>query len=111
MNTANLQLEGVYAALAALMSALRSKNLLSEAEIDGALAAAESGLVKDGARPPDISAANLDAIRFPLRLLRLANSRAARGEDCSFTVLAAEVGRTKPDHARPGERTPASTAP
>ena len=102
MNTANLQLEGVYAALAALMSALRSKNLLSETEIDGALATAERGLVKDGSRPPEISAANLDAIRFPLRLLRRANARAARGEDCSFTALAAEVGRTKPDHNRPG---------
>ncbi len=100
MNTANLQLEGVYAAIAALMSALRAKNLLSEVEIDKALAEAEQCLAKDAARPAEISAANLDAIRFPLRLLRVANARAARGEDCSFTGLAAEVGRTKPGQPR-----------
>ena len=100
MNTANLQLEGVYAAIAALMTALRAKNLLSESEIDSALADAERCLVDDQARPVELSAANLDAIHFPLRLLRLANARSARGEDCSFTGLAAEVGRRKPDGDR-----------
>ena len=104
MNTANLQLEGVYAALAALMNALKAKGLLSEGEIDGALAEAEECLAKDGARPAELSAANLDAIRFPLRLLRLANARAASGGDCSFTGLAAEVGRSKPDGERNGRR-------
>ncbi|MDB5558351.1 MAG: hypothetical protein JWQ36_1285 [Enterovirga sp.] len=107
MNTANLQLEGVYAAIAALMTALRAKNLLSEGEIDAALAGAEQSLVKDGARPAELSAANLDAIQFPLRLLRLANARAARGEDCSFAGLAAEVGRSKPDHDRKAAATSA----
>ncbi|NNM71492.1 hypothetical protein [Enterovirga aerilata] len=100
MNTANLQLEGVYAAIAALMAALRDKNLLSEGEIDAALAHAERCLAEDGARPSELSASNVEAIRFPLRLLRLANSRSARGEDCTFTRLAAEVGRRKPDTER-----------
>ena len=100
MNTANLQLEGVYAAIAALMDALRAKNLLSEVEIDEALTKAEHCLAKDPARPAELSAANLDAICFPLRLLRVANARGARGEDCSFTCLAAEVGRTKPGQPR-----------
>ena len=97
MNTANLQLEGVYAAIAALMTALRTKSLLSEAEIDAALAAAEQSVAEDRARPAELSASNVDAIRFPLRLLRLANSRSAAGQDCSFARLAAEVGRTKPE--------------
>ena len=97
MNTANLQLEGLYAALAALMTALRDKNLLSEAEIDGALAQAERSLAADPARPAEISASNIDAIRFPVRLLRVANARSAKGEDCSFTKLAAAVGRSKQD--------------
>jgi hypothetical protein len=34
MNTANLQLEGAYAVLAALLHALRDKEVLSDAEID-----------------------------------------------------------------------------
>lgn len=99
MNTANLQLEGVYAAMAALMGALRAKNLLSEAEIDQALAEAERHLASAGERPREISGANVDAICFPTRLLRLANARSARGEPWSFAGLAAEVGRTKPNHA------------
>jgi hypothetical protein len=98
MNTANLQLEGVYAAIAALMTALRTKNLLTEAEIEEALAGAEKQISPDPRRPSELSPANLDAICFPLRLLRLANSRSARGEELSFIQLAAEVGRTKPGH-------------
>jgi hypothetical protein len=98
MNTANLQLEGVYAALTALIGALKEKNLLSEAEIEQALAGAERGVAADPGRPGELSGANVDAICFPLRLLRLANQRAAGSEPVSFTRLAAQVGRTKPDH-------------
>jgi hypothetical protein len=98
MNTANLQLEGVYAALVALTRALRAKNLLTEAEIDTALAEAESSIASDGSRPTELHPAHVDAICFPLRFLRLANARADTGEPVSFMKLAAEVGRTKPDH-------------
>ena len=98
MNTANLQLEGVYAALTALVTALRDKNLLSEAEIDAALATAEQGLASDPGRPSELSGANVDAICFPVRLLRLANKRTGTGLSVSFMQLAAEIGRTKPDH-------------
>jgi hypothetical protein len=41
MNPVNLKLEGLYAATAALMHALRDKRALSSAEIESALAAAE----------------------------------------------------------------------
>ena len=95
MNTANLQLEGVYAALTALMTALRDKGLLSQAEIDQALAKAESGLASDARRPAEVSAANVEAICFPLRYLRMANQAAAEEPAPSFSVLAARVGQSK----------------
>ena len=50
MNPANLQLEGLYAAVAALMHALRDKGVLSTLEIETALAAAEQKIETDPAR-------------------------------------------------------------
>ncbi|GGE11840.1 hypothetical protein GCM10011390_33700 [Aureimonas endophytica] len=96
MNTANLQLEGLYVAVAALMSALRQKEMLSEAEIDAALAAAETALATDRSRPAELSPANLEAIAFPLRYLRQANRAAAAGETPSFSELTARVARQRP---------------
>ena len=93
MNTANLQLEGLYLAVAAMMNAIRDKGLLSEAEIEGALARAEEVATADPLRPPHLSAAHIDAICFPLRLLRLANSAGERGQQPSFTELATQVGQ------------------
>jgi hypothetical protein len=98
MNTANLQLEGVYVALAALTEALRSKGLLSQEEIHQALTDAQNRIAADPTRPNELSPAHVDAICFPLRFLTLANSHAAAGRQFSFMKLAAEVGRTKPDH-------------
>jgi hypothetical protein len=96
MNTANLQLEGLYAAVAGLMNALRDKNVLSQAEIDHALEGVEEAIVADPGRPTQLSAAHVDAICFPARFLRLANQASARGEALSFAQLTAEVGRSKP---------------
>ena len=95
MNTANLQLEGVYAALTALMTALRDKGLLNVDEIDQALAKAETCLVADVRRPAEVSAANVEAICFPLRYLRMANRAAAEEPAPAFSVLAARVGQSK----------------
>ena len=50
MNPANLQLEGLYAAVAALMHALRDKGALSALEIDIALGAAEQKIATDPAQ-------------------------------------------------------------
>ena len=97
MNPANLQLEGVYAAVAALMHALREKSLLSMQEIETALAAAEDKIASDPARRPGLSGANRDAICFPLRFLRLTNQTSAEGKRLSFSELATLVGQTKPD--------------
>src|SRR3546814_15332549 len=98
MNTANLQLEGVYAAMAALVSLLREKGLLNADEIETALRAAEEAVEADPRRPTELSAEHVDAIRFPLRILRLANRPAQGGPELSFDELATRVGRPHPDH-------------
>jgi hypothetical protein len=97
MNTANLQLEGLYLAVTAIMNALRDKGLMGADEIDRALAAAEQMAAADPLRPPQVSASNVDAICFPLRYLRLANRTASAGRQLSFSELATMVGETKPD--------------
>lgn len=98
MNTANLQLEGVYAVLAALLGALRDKQLLRDEEIDGLLASVEKSLATDARRPAELRGANVEAICFPARLLRLALQASSHGEQLSFSQLASRVGQTKPDH-------------
>jgi hypothetical protein len=97
MNTANLQLEGLYAVLAALMRSLQAKDILSAEEMELALDEAEQSIAADTYRKGALSAANLDAVRFPIRLLRIA-SRTPPGQPMSFTELATAVGETKPDH-------------
>ena len=96
MNTAELQLEGLYAAVAGLVNALGDKDVLSQAEVDHALKDVETARVADPGRPTQLSPAHVDAIWFPARCLRLANEASARGEALSFSQLAGEVGRSKP---------------
>lgn len=100
MNTANLQIEGVLAAMTALISALQRKGLLSEAEIEAVLAEAEEGVVSDPDRPPQVRPAHVDAACFPLRYLRRANKLLAGNESASFTSIASQVGREKIGHER-----------
>ncbi len=95
MNTANLQLEGVYAILAALLVAVRDKGILSAEEIDHLLASVETNLVTDQRRPVEMRDANVDAICFPARFLRHALKTSAEGRVFSFAELASEVGQTK----------------
>lgn len=97
MNTANLQLAGVYAAMTALLTALRAKGLLTAGEIDRALAEAEAVLAADPKRPTEVSHANVEAMLFPLRYLREANAAGADGRTVAFTQLATKVGQTKTD--------------
>jgi hypothetical protein len=97
MNTANLQLEGVYAVLAALLGALRDKGLLQPGEIDALLADVEQSLARDPLRPVDLRSSNVDAICFPARFLRLALRDSSTGEPFSFPQLAGRVGQMKPD--------------
>lgn len=99
MNTANLQLEGVYAVLAALVGALRDKGVFAEAELDALLAGVEQRLASDPQRQ-ELRDANIDAICFPARVLRLALGASAAGEELSFTDLAVRVGRGKSERER-----------
>ena len=96
MNTANLQLEGLYVAMSAIMNAVRQKGILTEEEIDRSLEEAEAALAGDANRPQELSAAYVDAILFPVRYLRLANRTWADGEFPLFAELGARVGREKP---------------
>lgn len=96
MNTANLQLEGLLLAVAAVMDAIRTKGLLDTHELDAALAAAEKAAAADPRRPSGVSAANVDAVLFPIRFLRLAAGD-PEGARRSFSSVASLVGTTKPD--------------
>ena len=98
MNTANLQLEGLYAAVSTLMTTLRNKGVLSAQEIENALAETERRLSADPDRPTELSAAHVDAICFPVRYLRLANRLEAEGTTPSFTELARRIGQDKREH-------------
>lgn len=95
MNTANLQLEGLYVALSALMTALRQHGALNEQDIESALADAEDAVLTDQSRAADLSPSHLEAIAFPLRFLRLANKEGAAGSYPGFAELTARVGREK----------------
>jgi len=97
MNTANLQLEGVYAVLAALLVAVREKGVMNNDELDGLLAGVEASLACDVRRPTELRDSNVDAICFPARFLRQALRANAAGRAFSFAQLASEVGQSKTD--------------
>ncbi|CDP54288.1 hypothetical protein [Paradevosia shaoguanensis] len=88
MNTANLQLEGLYVAMAALVEAIRQKGLLDAEEIEAALLRAEEIAPRRSEPMPE---ANIAAIKFPARLLRVANRAAANGEHLSFEDMTRRV--------------------
>jgi hypothetical protein len=96
MNAANLQLEGLYLAVAAINNALVDKGLLTKAEIDGALRRAEQAALGEDRSVEDLSPAQRDAMAFPARFLIAAN--AAPTENLSFYALAKKVGETKGPH-------------
>lgn len=91
MNTANLQLEGLYMALSAILDALRSKGLLSGTDIELALLEAEKAASSTPQR--QLSPANLEAICFPFRYLRAANRAGA--EHLSFAEVAVQVAQQR----------------
>jgi hypothetical protein len=98
MNTANLQLEGICAIMAGLLGIMRNKGLLSSEEIDQFLDGIEKNLASDPNRPAELRGANIDAICFPVRFLRLAVKASSEGGQPSFMELAGQVGLTKPSH-------------
>jgi hypothetical protein len=98
MNTANLQLEGLYLAVAAINDLLVRKGVLTREEIDLALRTAEATVTGDDRLIDEFRPANRDAVAFPLRLLQLANHSAGSKGTVSFSELARMVGETKPQY-------------
>lgn len=94
MNSANLQLEGLCLAVAAINQALSAKGLLSQNEIDQALRRAEIAASSDERFVEQLSPASRDAVCFPIRLLQIANNSGAQNP-WSFSHLAKLVGETK----------------
>lgn len=95
MNTANLQLEGLYLAIASVNALLVSKGILSVEEIDNALRRAEANATSDEHIVEVMSPANRDAVCFPIRFLQLANNSSSECEIPSFSEIARMVGTTK----------------
>lgn len=95
MNTANLQLEGLLLAVSSVLETMRRKGLLTETEIIDALAEAETSTKSHVVGMPDLSAANLDAIQFPIRFLRAATNLTVPG--ASFMELTTMVAEAKPE--------------
>lgn len=95
MNVANLQLQGLYLAIAAVNNALVAKGLLTREEIGSALKLAEQTALGDERIFEDMTPASRDAVAFPARLLALANNSASETEIPGFSELARLVGETK----------------
>ncbi|RTL79517.1 MAG: hypothetical protein EKK29_21020 [Hyphomicrobiales bacterium] len=95
MNTANLQLEGLYVAIVALLEAMCQKGLFQREEIEDVLARTESTLRFDPNRPAEMRDANVEAICFPVRILMQAFQGDAAGRSQSFAHLASRVGQAK----------------
>jgi hypothetical protein len=93
MNTANLQLEGLYVVLSALLISLRDKGIFENREPELLLSQAEEQLARDPVRA--LRDANMEAICFPARYLREALQTAAGGDAPSFAELATRVGQIK----------------
>jgi hypothetical protein len=94
MNTGNLQLEGLYLAVAALVDLLVAKGVLHADEVDGALALAEETAANDS-HVDQLSRSNRDAMLFPIRILRMANSSSSGEGTPPFSELARLVGELK----------------
>jgi len=95
MNTANLQLEGLYLSIAAINNALVQKGVLSREEVDHALRTAEQIVLGDDRNVEDLAPSNREAVAFAPRLLALANNMASGTDTPPFSELARMVGQTK----------------
>jgi len=95
MNVSNLQLQGLYLAVAAINNALVSKGVLSREEVDTALRRSEQTALGDERIIEDMTPANRDAVAFASRFLMLANNSASDTHTVGFHELARMVGETK----------------
>lgn len=98
MSPANLQIEGILLAMAALNRALVDKGMLTLEEIDQALHRAEAAATSEERMAEELSPAHRDAVCFPIRFLRLANGREVGPNALSFSSLTRDIGLTKPPY-------------
>lgn len=91
MNVANLQLEGLLMAVAAVNRLLVQKGIVSMRDIEAALHDTEASEIRADEIPP----ANREAIAFPIRLLKLANQCQPEAGMPSFSALTRMVGQMK----------------
>jgi hypothetical protein len=91
LNTANLQLEGLIMAVAALSDTLVSKGLVTHQEMTAALGEAERAVEQQ--EDHKLSGSNRAATLFPIRVLLLANEASQRGKKFTFSDYAELVGR------------------
>ncbi len=97
MNTANLQLEGLYVVLSAILASLREKGVFEHGELEKLLRETEARLASDPDRTVQLRESNVEAICFPARYLRQALQSSAQGGEQSFVRLATQVGQVKRD--------------
>jgi hypothetical protein len=90
VNTANLQLEGLIMAFAAVSEAIVQKGVLTHEELGAALSRAEEAVKR---KDDDLSQSNQAAAVFPIRILSLANQASQQGRNYSFSDYAELVGR------------------
>lgn len=95
MNVANLQIEGLLMAVAAINNTLVRKGILSVDDVDLALRKVEASLTGDERLYEDLSPSNRDAVCFPIRLLMAANAMQGQADVPSFAELTRSVGQTK----------------
>lgn len=95
MNSANLQLEGLYLAVAAINEAMIRKGLLSRDEVTQALKTAEQSVISSDRAMEDLRPAERDAMAFPCRLLIEALAPTGNGQPPSFSDLARRVAAGK----------------
>lgn len=99
MNVANLQLQGLYLALASITNALVAKGLLTREEVDQALRLAEQTALSEERLVEEMRPSGREAIAFPARLLIQANNGASETQIPIFSQLARLVGQTKDQHS------------
>ena len=95
MNIANLQLEGLYLAIAAMHETMIAKGLVSRQDVDDAMRAAEQTAINDHRSIENLRPAERDALAFPSRLLSMANATVSDDGALSFSALARRVGTVK----------------
>lgn len=95
MNVANLQLQGLYLAVASINNALVAKGVLSRDEVDTALRRAEQVALGDERIFEDMNPSSRDAVAFASRFLAAANNSASENGVAPFSELARLVGQTK----------------